>query len=1283
MVAKFLKMSLVLCAVLRAVAVCGAAPANMAPGNILRTIADSSGDVHAVKVGGETRLCVQSSKKTVHRADFKAWAPLKGTVSKGDLIVVTFGIRGKAAFGDAAAAVEIGSWTPAGSGDVVLSEEVQAPERWKMVRYAEPAPSDFSDGGLRIVFSLGLERQSVEIRDLTVLNFGSLEIGELPAMPELKDVAKYEYELSVPTAEALRELPELTEGQIAKRRFVMLVFEGVSYGGSGRFPNARESFVGYLSANEIPAAFCVNGKDIAEAGTDLADRIRRNAYQNGGLFEFCHHGWSGVSPVEYGGRKYNSEYEVPDVRYQREIFEKTQKAFREKTGLPLRTFCPSSGSWTESTLEVVGRSPEIVCWVYGNSKTSGGKLVLGHTVDLESKPGKVDYNDFVSSYELHRNDDFMVLSGSPLRWNEASFGAFRNIIDTLSDDGWIFSTPSQFADSVSEPESKGGGMFPFVMGGSGPNRGAADVSWLNASPIDEGARIRAEDGHFVTANGKRVRFMATNFTFSSVFPEKDDAVSLAARLASMGINCVRMHHFDRFAAPSGIWKKGGEKLNEFDPEQLDKLDFFVSELKKNGIYVDLNLHVSRNYWEGAVFNDGLSDASRQKAMPKYGKGLDKLNRQMIDMQKDYARRLLTHVNPYTGMSYASDPCVAIVEFNNENTVFDLKVRQLPEYYMNDIVSLWNKWLSERYSGTEALRKAWGAAEPLGEELITARPEAEGAQFVQISSDSPDSVSAKLVSQPTHSWNAQVQWRDLSLENGSLYTLSFEARSDVDRKVRSSLRRQVEDWRVCGYSDTISVDPVWKRFEMVFVAENSTKGQTRLDFVLGGTPLGLFEIRNLSLRRGGIRGLHEGESLEDGTVGLSGNFAGHLSRRGEDWYRFLAESERAYADEMRSLIRGELKCEAMLIDSQASYGGMSGVFRECGSDFIDMHRYWQHPRFPGKGWDMGDWIIANTSMAASPKDGANLGFLARMRVAGKPFTVSEYDHPAPNLYAAEMFPMISTYASVQDWDGIFQFDWGGPGVDAGYVNSFFSMQNHPAKLAFLPGAAVLFRMGCIEPAAGFARLIVPSGDMDAFAAGHNSVAGVWEAAGLESQDCLGRRLEISFDAGAGGPSLVRGGEAGNVIRWQVGEPYCADGEFAKALAGKCGGRTFDLDGVKLTFRETSPEFSSVLLVAMDGRRISDSGRLLLTAASEVENTDMEWNSSRTSVGRKWGRSPTICRGVAAGIALKTQRTDLKVYALDGKGGRKAEVESKIGDGMIAFDADPSYETLWYEISAVEK
>ena len=59
-----------------------------------------------------------------------------------------------------------------------------------------------------------------------------------------------------------------------------------------------------------------------------------------------------------------------------------------------------------------------------------------------------------------------------------------------------------------------------------------------------------------------VRFWATNICFEGCFPTHQQAERLAARLARLGINCVRMHHMDSYS----IWGNSPNKLT-IDPGQ--------------------------------------------------------------------------------------------------------------------------------------------------------------------------------------------------------------------------------------------------------------------------------------------------------------------------------------------------------------------------------------------------------------------------------------------------------------------------------------------------------------------------------------------------------------------------------------------------------------------------------------------------------------------------------------------------------------------------------------------
>jgi hypothetical protein len=230
---------------------------------------------------------------------------------------------------------------------------------------------------------------------------------------------------------------------------------------------------------------------------------------------------------------------------------------------------------------------------------------------------------------------------------------------------------------------------------------AMDVSFLLDPPAGNAGFIRIQNGHFVKPDGSRIRFWGVHFTDwsrgSVEIPPKEDAGMWAATLARYGINLVRLHFLD-LPSPRGIVDSTGNDSRSFDPRQLDRLDFEISELKKRGIYVDLNLNVGRSYKAG----DGVRDYDKIQ----WGKGLTLYDSRLIELEKEYAQRLLTHVNPYTKTAYRDETAIAIVEIVNENGLY-LGFHPLTPYYDDELTGLYNAWLqrnrsSEQLSGLRHL-----------------------------------------------------------------------------------------------------------------------------------------------------------------------------------------------------------------------------------------------------------------------------------------------------------------------------------------------------------------------------------------------------------------------------------------------------------------------------------------------------------------------------------------------------------------------------------------------------
>jgi hypothetical protein len=243
--------------------------------------------------------------------------------------------------------------------------------------------------------------------------------------------------------------------------------------------------------------------------------------------------------------------------------------------------------------------------------------------------------------------------------------------------------------SAKLPAQSPGTMAPFTME---PRRAAlaaspADVSFLLDAPAGKHGWVQVKDGHLADGDGKRLRLWGVNITDwspgSRQIPASEDAAYWAETLARFGVNCVRFQFLD-LKAPRGLIDSRRPDTRTLDPEQLDREDRFIAELERRGIYVDFNLLVGRPF----QIADGVRDAN---LLREGAKGTSIFDSRMIELQKEYARQLLTHRNPYTHRKYIDDPAVALVEINNENAL-DIGYRAPSPFYLEELTGMYNQWL---------------------------------------------------------------------------------------------------------------------------------------------------------------------------------------------------------------------------------------------------------------------------------------------------------------------------------------------------------------------------------------------------------------------------------------------------------------------------------------------------------------------------------------------------------------------------------------------------------------
>jgi hypothetical protein len=107
----------------------------------------------------------------------------------------------------------------------------------------------------------------------------------------------------------------------------------------------------------------------------------------------------------------------------------------------------------------------------------------------------------------------------------------------------------------------------------------------------------------------------------------------------------------------------------------------------------------------------------------------------------------------------------------------------------------------------------------------------------------------------------------------------------------------------------------------------------------------------------------------------------------------------------------------------------------------------------------------------------------------------------------------------------------------------------------------------------------------------------------------------------------------------------------------------------------PIYASVSALALDGKDISGSENILVSAVGRVRNSQMSWDESRQKV-KTWGKGPVLCELVPAQVSIQhSQASEARVLALDGSGRPMREVHSWAKDGMVHFHLDAEH-TVWY-------
>jgi hypothetical protein len=352
------------------------------------------------------------------------------------------------------------------------------------------------------------------------------------------------------------------------------------------------------------------------------------------------------------------------------------------------------------------------------------------------------------------------------------------------------------------------------------------------------------------------------------------------------------------------------------------------------------------------------------------------------------------------------------------------------------------------------------------------------------------------------------------------------------------------------------------------------------------------------------------------------------------------------------------------------------------DILDGHIYWN--QYIGVG---------NVPMVNDPLH-STVVQLSRTPFAGKPYTVSETNHPFPNEYASEGIPILAAYAGFQDWDMIVMYTFE-PKKDPDwkpYVGDPYDISLDPVRMTEMAAGALMFLGFDVKPArqtvertyskeqvldAGLLPAgLRPGSEQPYFTPGFPLALPLEHEVRIKSLDGPPTAKLTAADAN---PIVSDTKE----LSWYTSDAktglVTVETDRAQALIGfiKANHKTLKNLGAEIT-----NDFATILLTSMDDKPLARSAKMLLNTGSRVANTDQKWNDAHSGLGRGGqGHSPTLIEPVTGTVTLRAIEgaKSVSAAALDGSGkpiGDSIQAK-KTADGWALPIGNPV--TTWYVLS----
>ena len=242
------------------------------------------------------------------------------------------------------------------------------------------------------------------------------------------------------------------------------------------------------------------------------------------------------------------------------------------------------------------------------------------------------------------------------------------------------------------------GYYPIDTEDLAVKKGSAlDLSAFIEAPAGKyGRAVMTPDGHIAfEKNSTPQRFMGfSGDPDAKVWKTSSDrdfpflAAEYARAVRAQGYNLFRMHGFDEWVMT------GSRKDQKPLPRYMDRWDRMVYEMKRQGIYLQLNIFAFAHYVPDQ--NRFLTTEKRNANKVLFLVGDPGIRARFAET----SRKVLNHVNPYTKLAWKDDPVFIAVEYYNELGLGIELTRRMEQAYPAEYRYFKEKWrdfLNRKYA----------------------------------------------------------------------------------------------------------------------------------------------------------------------------------------------------------------------------------------------------------------------------------------------------------------------------------------------------------------------------------------------------------------------------------------------------------------------------------------------------------------------------------------------------------------------------------------------------------